>query len=78
MLLCLADAPVSAVNLAGCRLRFICGASLRTFLKVQSPRKPQLRINGNAVEIEWFETEHRMEYDGVFHVGDEVEISAEC
>ena len=78
VLLCLADAPVSAVNLAGCRLRFICGASLRTFLKVQSPRKPQLRINGNAVEIEWFETEHRMEYDGVFHVGDEVEISAEC
>ncbi|MGN0871426.1 MAG: hypothetical protein ACI4UV_09585 [Victivallales bacterium] len=75
VLLCAADAPVSEVMLREHTLSFRINAAIHAPVKVYSPERAQLRINGAEVQGEWDEQENCLWFDYLFHVGDTVEVS---
>ena len=75
ILLCAADVPVSEVRLRERTLSFRVNTAIHAPVKIYSPEKPLLRINGTETDGEWLDQDNCLWIDYLFHAGDTVEVS---
>lgn len=75
VLLCAADAPVSEVKIHGRRLSFRIEAGIHAPVKIFSPARPELHVNGAGADFEWHDDEKCLWFDCIFNPGDTIEVS---
>lgn len=75
VLLCAMDAPVSAVKVSNNTLTFRIDAAVHAPVKIYSPGKPRLRVNGVDTFFEWDEREECLWLDNLFPAGSTLEIT---
>ena len=75
VLLCALDLPVYNLNGNKSSLSFQAGAEVHAPVKIYSPRKAAVSVDGKAVKTEWNETDKHLWFDHIFKKGDIVEIT---
>jgi len=68
------DLPVSGVRAEGKKLSFRTETVRRAPVMIFSPERPDLRINGISVELDWDPSERVLWFDRPFRPGDLCEV----
>ncbi len=77
VLLTAIDLPIEQVTAHGKRLSFVCGDTLYTPITWYAKTRPTVRINGEAIAVEWNDNDGIAVLDHLWKKGDKVEVVAE-
>jgi hypothetical protein len=75
VLVCALDLPVKEIRVSGKVLTFTACAERRAPVRLLSPEKPVVKINGKEISYEWYDEDHALWFDYLFHDGDLCEVS---